>query len=167
MMSQLKNLFYQKSKLKRWRSRREIPTLTSRQGPEMKSALARMVARLKYLGMEVRRIHSDGAAEMLGTRRWCEERGIYRTFTSGSDWKANGRAEAEVGVIRRSINTLIRSSGEGEDLWPLMAKHVGERRGRQQLRALEGHWRLRKRQGVVRGPDPEMSLTSGGHVVEI
>ena len=141
--------------------------------------------------MEVRRVHSDGAAEMLGSRRWCEARGIYRTFTSGSDWKANGRAEAEVGVIRRCINTLIRSSGDGEELWPLMAKHVGERRGRLQLQALgfstprlmpwgrsvmvttkgwddfQGHWRLRKKKGLVRGPDPEMSLTSGGHLVEI
>ena len=150
-----------------------------------------MVVRLKYLGMEVRRVHSDAAAEMLGTRRWCEDRGIYRTFTSGSDWKANGRAEAEIGVIRRGINTLIRSSEEGEDLWPLMAKHIGERRGRMQLRALgvhytcstslgrkvmvttkgwddsQGHWRLRKKPGVIRGPDCEMSLTSGGHLVEV
>lgn len=110
---------------------------------------------------------------------------------SGSDWKANGRAEAEVGVIRRGINTLIRASEEGEDLWPLMAKHIGEHRGRLQLKALgfstpallpwgrkvmvttkgwddfQGHWRHRKKPGVVRGPDPEMSLTSGGHVVEI
>ena len=90
--------------------------------------------------MEVRRVHSDGAAEMRGTRRWCEARGIYRTFTSGSDWKA-GRAEAEVGVIRRGINTLMRASGDGEEMWPLMAKHVGERQGRLQLQALgkEGH----------------------------
>ena len=92
-----------------------VETLSSRQGLEVRSALARMVARLKYLGLDVRRVHSDGAAEMLGTRKWCEERGIYRTFTCGSDWKANGRAEAEVGVIRRAINTLIRSAGEGED----------------------------------------------------
>ena len=168
-----------------------VETLTSRQGVEVKSCLARMVARLKYLGLEVRRVHSDGAAEMLGTRKWCEDRGIYRTFTSGSDWKANERAEAEVGVIRRAINTLIRSSGDGEEYWPLMAKHVGERRGRQQLATLgmvtptlmpwgqrvmvttkgwddfQGHWRSRKKPGVVRGPDPEMSLTSGGHLVEM
>ena len=168
-----------------------VETLTSRQGADLKAALARMVARLKYLGMEVRRVHSDAAAEMLGTRRWCEDRGIYRTFTCGSDWKANGRAEAEIGVIRRGINALIRSSEEGEDLWPLMAKHIGERRGRMQLRALgfttpallpwgrkvmvttkgwddfQGHWRQRKKPGVVRGPDPEMSLTSGGHIVEV
>ena len=168
-----------------------VETLTSRNGTELKAGLARMIARLKYLGMEVRRVHSDGAGEMWGTRRWCEDRGIYRTFTSGSDWKGNGRAEAEVGVIRRSINTLIRASEDGEEKWPLMAKHVGERRGRLQLQALgfttpmllpwgrkvmvttkgwddfQGHWRLRKRQGVVRGPDHEMSLTSGGHIVEI
>ena len=168
-----------------------VETMTSRQGSELKAGLARMLARLKYLGMEVRRVHSDGAAAMLGSRRWCEARGIYRTFTSGSDWKANGRAEAEVGVIRRCINTLIRSSGDGEELWPLMAKHVGERRGRLQLQALgfstprlmpwgrsvmvttkgwddfQGHWRLRKKKGLLRGPDPEMSLTSGGHLVEI
>ena len=93
-----------------------VETLTSRQGGEVKACLPRMIARLKYLGLDVRRVHSDGAGEMLGTRRWCEERGLYRTFTSGSDWKANGRAEAEVGAIRRAINTLIKSSGEGRAL---------------------------------------------------
>ena len=168
-----------------------VETLTSRYAPELKAGLARMIARLKYLGMEVRRVHSDAAGEMRATKRWCEDRGIYRTFTSGSDFKANGRAEAEVGVIRRGINTLIRSAEEGEEFWPLMAKHIGEHRGRMQLRALgfstpallpwgrkvmvttkgwddfQGHWRLRKKPGIIRGPDPEMSLTSGGHVVEV
>lgn len=168
-----------------------VETLESRQVAEVKTCLARMVARLKYLGLDVRRVHSDAAGEMRGTKKWCQDRGLYRTFTCGSDWKANGRAEAEIGVIRRAINTLIRSSGDGEDYWPLMAKHVGERRGRQQLASLgfvtpqllpwgqrvmittkgwddfQGHWRARKKPGVVRGPDPDMSLTSGGHLVEV
>ena len=168
-----------------------VETLESRKVAEVKGCLARMIARLKYLGLEVRRVHSDAAGEMRGTKRWCVDRGLYRTFTCGSDWKANGRAEAEIGVVRRAINTLIRSSGDGEDYWPLMAKHVGERRGRQQLAALgfntpqllpwgqrvmvttkgwddfQGHWRARKKPGVVRGPDPDMSLTSGGHLVEV
>ena len=168
-----------------------VETLASRNAADVKACLARMIARLKYLGMDVRRVHSDAAGEMRSTRRWCEERGLYRTFTCGSDWKANGRAEAEIGVIRRAINTLIRSSGDGEDYWPLMAKHVGERRGRQQLALLgfdtpkllpwgqkvmvttkgwddfQGHWRSRKKPGIVRGPDPDMSLTSGGHLVEV
>lgn len=168
-----------------------VETLTTRHVSEVKSCLARMVARLKYLGLDVRRVHSDAAGEMRGTKKWCEDRGLYRTFTCGSDWKANGRAEAEIGVIRRAVNTLIRSADEGEDFWPLMAKHVGERRGRQQLAALgfstprlvpwgqrvmittkgwdefQGHWRARKKPGKVRGPDPDMSLTSGGHLVEV
>ena len=169
-----------------------VETLESRQVAEVKNCLARMVARLKYLGLDVRRVHSDAAGEMRGTKKWCQDRGLYRTFTCGSDWKANGRAEAEIGVIRRAVNTtLIRSSGDGEDYWPLMAKHVGERRGRQQLASLgfvtpqllpwgqrvmittkgwddfQGHWRARKKPGVVRGPDPDMSLTSGGHLVEV
>ena len=168
-----------------------VETLESRQVAEVKMCLARMIARLKYLGLDVRRVHSDAAGEMRGTKKWCQDRGLYRTFTCGSDWKANGRAEAEIGVIRRAINTLIRSSGDGEDYWPLMAKHVGERRGRQQLASLgfvtpqllpwgqrvmittkgwddfQGHWRARKKPGLVRGPDPDMSLTSGGHLVEV
>ena len=168
-----------------------VETLVSRKVAEVKVCLARMIARLKYLGLDVRRVHSDAAGEMRGTKRWCADRGLYRTFTCGSDWKANGRAEAEIGVIRRAINTLIRASGDGEDYWPLMAKQVGERRGRQQLAAMgfgtpqllpwgqrvmvttkgwddfQGHWRARKKPGVVRGPDPDMSLTSGGHLVEV
>ena len=78
-----------------------VETLASRNAADVKACLARMIARLKYLGMDVRRVHSDAAGEMRSTRRWCEERGLYRTFTCGSDWKANGRAEAEIGVIRR------------------------------------------------------------------
>ena len=168
-----------------------VETLASRQVAEVKACLARMIARLKYLGLDVRRVHSDAAGDMRGIKRWCHDRGLYKTFTCGSNWKANGRAEAKIGMIRRAINTLIRSSGEGEDYWPLMAKHVGERRGRQQLSALgfvtpqllpwgqqvmvttkgwddfQGHWRAPKKPGRVRGPDPDMSLTSGGHLVEV
>ena len=44
--------------------------------------------------------------------------------------------EAELGEIRRSINVLLKASGDGQEYWPLMAKHIGERRGRQQLNVL-------------------------------
>ena len=113
-----------------------VECLKSRHHTEVVSAMARMVARLKYLGLEVRRIHSDAAQEMLSTRKWCNDRSIYRTFTCGGDWKSNGRAEAEIGVIRRGINTLLKATGDDEKYWPLMARHIGERRGRMQLQAL-------------------------------
>lgn len=45
-----------------------VETLTARHVSEVKSCLARMVARLKYLGLDVRRVHSDAAGEMRGQR---------------------------------------------------------------------------------------------------
>ena len=169
-----------------------VECLKSRHHTEVVSGMARMVARLRYLGLDVRRIHSDADQEMLSTRRWCSDRSIYRTFTCGSDWKSNGKAEAEIGVIRRRVNVLMKpASGDAESYWPLMARHVAERRGRLQLKALgfvtpkllawctkvmvttkgwdnfQGHWRRRKKPGEVRGPDMNMSLTSGGHYVEV
>ena len=72
-----------------------------------------------------------------------------------------------------------------------MARHIGERRGRMQLAALgfetpkmlpygtqvmvktkswddfQGHWRARKKKGIVRGPDVSMSMTAGGYFVEV
>eukprot|EP00913_Durusdinium_trenchii_P018989 g17845.t1 len=128
-----------------------------------------------------------------GVSRWAQKVGILAVVCRLEEGirEANGRAEAEIGVVRRAVNTLIKASGDGEEYWPLMAKHVGERRGRQQLAVLglvtpkllpwgqrvmittkgwddfQGHWRARKKAGVVRGPDPDMSLTSGGHLVEV
>ena len=169
-----------------------VEPLASRQGHQLLGALARMVARLNYLNLPVRRVHSDRAGELASKamRRWCSHREILRTYTSGGDWKANGRAEGEVGLIRRGINVVLKATGLPEEQWPMIARHVGERRGRLQLEALgyvtaellsynrevmvktkswddfQGHWRARRRRGWVRGPDVSMSLTSGGHVVE-
>ena len=120
-------------------------------------------------------------------RRWAADRGMLRTFTEASDWKSNGRCESEVGMIRRSVNTLMKTSGSKMEDWPLLARHAGERRGRQQLTSMgyevapllpynqrvvvhtkswedfQGHWRERKKEAWVRGPGVSMSLTSSGH----
>ena len=85
------------------------------------------------------------------------------------------------------MNTLMKTSGSKMEDWPLLARHAGERRGRQQLTSMgcevapllpynqkvvvhtkswedfQGHWRERKKETWVRGPDISMSLTSGGH----
>ena len=53
-------------------------------------------------------------------------RDILTTMTSGSSFKSNGRVEAEMGFIKKSIRTLI-SAGALQD-WPLAARHLGERR---------------------------------------
>ena len=168
-----------------------LEVLPNRHAPALVEALSRMIAKLKYLGLEVRRVHSDAAGELRSTKKWCHSQGLYRTFTAGSDWMANGRAEAEIGMVRRGINVLMRLPDAEESQWPLMARHVAERRGRLQLKALgfatptllpwnsrvavstkgwdefQGHWRPRKRVGRVKGPDISMSMTSGGHYVQL
>ena len=46
-----------------------VETLVSRNVAEVKACLAKMIARLKYLGLDVRRVHSDAAGEMRGGAR--------------------------------------------------------------------------------------------------
>ena len=166
-----------------------LEILPDRRAASTINAVARMVAKLTYLGLPVRRLHSDRAAELTSAAltKWCSQRSILRTFTCGSDWRSNGRAENEIGIIRRGVNTLLRTTGASEEEWPLIARHIAERRGRQQLLSLgyksgkllpfnqlvmvttkkweefQQHWRARRKKAWVRGADASMSLTSNGH----
>eukprot|EP00438_Fugacium_kawagutii_P032909 Skav221774 [mRNA] locus=scaffold2426:73054:81328:- [translate_table: standard] len=112
--------------------------LPSRSTQEILPALARIYCRLRSLGLPVYRLHSDRAREFVASpiRRWCLDRGIIATLTPGSSWKSNGRAEAEVGVLKRGIRTLINADKCDLDYWPLAARHVAERRLRCQLQRL-------------------------------
>ena len=105
---------------------------------EALEAIAKMTTKLRYHGLPVRRLHSDRAGEFTSkkAKKWAMERLIMRTFTDGSSWKMNGRAEAEVGFIKRLTKTLLKGSGVEENLWPLAARHTGERRWRSQLEAM-------------------------------
>ena len=113
-----------------------------------------------------------------------------RTFTDGSSWKMNGRAEAEVGFIKRLTKTLLKGSGVEENLWPLAARHAGERRWRSQLEAMNypvkqlrafgskamaktkawNHrskdWEAAREAVTILGPDVTMSASSGGYFVQ-
>ena len=46
------------------------------------------------------------------------------------------QTEAEIGMIKRGVNMLLKASGDEERYWPQMARRIGERRGRLQLQAL-------------------------------
>ena len=54
-------------------------------------------------------------------------------MTPGSAFKTNGRAENEVGMIKKGVRTLISAGACPLDRWPLAVRHVGERRLRNQL----------------------------------
>ena len=115
-----------------------LEILPDRRAASTINAVARMVAKLTYLGLPVRRLRSDRAAELTSAAltKWCSQRSILRTFTCGSDWRSNGRAENEIGIIRCGVSTLLRTTGASEEEWPLIARHIAERRGRQQLLTL-------------------------------
>ena len=98
-------------------------------------AIAKIYARLRSLGCPVYRMHSDRAREFLArpVHQWCLDRGIVQTMTPGSAFKTNGRAENEVGMIKKGARTLISAGACPLDRWPLAVRHVGERRLRNQL----------------------------------
>ena len=78
-------------------------------------------------------------------------------------------------MIRRAVNTLMKTFGSKVEDSPLLARHVGERRGRQQLTSMgcynqkvvfhtkgwenfQGHWKERKKEAWVRGPEISISV---------
>ena len=101
-------------------------------------AIASMHARLRSLGLPVYRIHSDRARELCSeqVQAWALDRQIVSTLTPGSSYKANGRVEGEMNTIKKSMRTLITAGACPADRWPLVARHVGERRLRSQLHQL-------------------------------
>jgi len=114
-----------------------VETIESRHSQHVLPAIAKIYSRLRQLGLPVMRLHSDRAREFIAAplRRWAQHRDIVLTKTAGDDYKANGRCEAELGVTKRAIRTVISAGKYSINLWPLVAKHVGERRLRAQLRA--------------------------------
>ena len=98
-------------------------------------AIARIYARLRSLGCPVYRAHSDRAREFVSkqTRNWFLDRGIVQTMTPGSAYKANGRAESEINMVKKGVRTLISAGACPLERWPLAVRQVGERRLRHQL----------------------------------
>eukprot|EP00438_Fugacium_kawagutii_P007554 Skav217693 [mRNA] locus=scaffold1925:59391:64646:+ [translate_table: standard] len=115
-----------------------VEVVPSRAAQDVLPALARIYCRLRSLNLPLYRVHTDRAREFLAApiRRWLLDRGVISTLTPGSSWKSNGRAEAEIGVIKRGIRTLINAEKCTLTQWPLAARHVAERRLRDQLHRL-------------------------------
>ena len=170
-----------------------VELLPSRQKGHVLEAISKIYAKIRSLGLEVSRIHADRAREFTSraVQQWCYERGVVATYTTGSDWKANGRAENEVGVVKRHARVLMKVHGCDEVQWPLLIRHAGERRLRWQLnqvgfpvpalllfgtkvlvkqKSWNGRcaaWRWDRVEGRIVGPDPWSSLTSGGYCVQL
>ena len=166
-----------------------VETLENRSTSQFLEGVARFYARLRSLQLPVLRLHSDRAGEMISrpVQQWCLDRSIVQTATPADDWKANGRAEQEIGNIKRLTRILLKSAGIANDYWPLAARHAGERRLRKQLQQVgwvvpqllhfgarawvvkkrwkdrNDAWRDSREQVRILGPDRLMSMTSQGY----
>ena len=167
--------------------------IASRATGHVMAGLAKIYSKVRSLGLPVLRLHADRARELTSkaVQSWCHSRDIIATYTSGSDWKSNGRAEVEIGLVKRHAKVLMKAHDIEEDLWPILVRHASERRLRWQLQQVGypvpdllpfntkvyvkrkswnqryASWRWERSPGRVMGPDPWSSLTSGGYCVRL
>lgn len=144
--------------------------IPSRAVKDVLPALARIYARLRYLGLPLHRIHCDRACELTSA--------------------PVRRVENEVGAVKRAVRTLISAKLCPLESWPLALRHVGERRLRCQLQsigwpaapllkfgtkafALKKSWQDRccpwrdgRGEVVVMGPDRCSSFTTTNYYVQ-
>eukprot|EP00435_Cladocopium_sp_Y103_P063966 s1182_g25.t1 len=170
-----------------------VEVIPSRNTADVMDGIARIYSRIRSLGLPVLRLHADRAREFTSkaVQRWSTNRDIIPTFTTGSDWKQNGRAEGEINLIKRHTKILMCAHDISEDQWPLLVRHASERRLRYQLGCVGypvpallpfntkvyvkrkswnqryAAWRWERSPGHIMGPDPWSSLTSGGYCVQL
>ena len=169
-----------------------VEVLETRRTKHVLAALARIHCRLRSLGLPLLRLHSDRARELIAApvRRWTLDRGIVATMTSGDSYKSNGRAENEVNLTKKAIRAVLEPGEFSVQDWPLIARHIGERRLRHQLNQLGWptgpllrfgtkafavrkswknryeDWRQVRESIVVLGPDPHSSISSPSYYVK-
>ena len=107
--------------------RMAIP-LPSKNADDILRGVADLYLMLRSEGMYVRQIHSDLGREFKGQglAKWCMERGVLQTFTSGADPQGNGRAERAVQAMKIEVRKMLRSAEVGVEFWPLAVRHLNE-----------------------------------------
>ena len=80
-----------------------VEPVQSRSTTVVLNALSQLVIRMKSYGINVNRLHSDRAKELIGrqTAVWCAKNGLRHTFGGGDDPANNGHVEAEINQLKR------------------------------------------------------------------
>ena len=96
-----------------------VEVLENRGGPAVVEAIGRIAAKLDFLGLPVKRLHSDRAGEYQSRafHKWCHDRGILRTFNDGDNFKGNGRAENAIAQVKRGARTLLIAADASWSQW--------------------------------------------------
>ena len=115
-----------------------VEPLKTRRAAEVIAATQSMVAKLRWWGFEVTRLHSDRGRELVSTalRRWAVSHGLYKTLSSPDEPQANGRAEAAVGWVKRKARALLLAAGANANLWHGAALQAVEIRNRKIMREM-------------------------------
>ena len=115
-----------------------VELLNSRHVSEILVGLGKCIAKFNTMGIKINRLHSDRAKEFLSKKveRWCSEKLIRQTMTSGDDPASNGHVESEVNQLKRRTRLYLRVAGSAISDWPQAMRYCAEERMRQQLEKL-------------------------------
>ena len=110
----------------------EVPffvPLTDKSSQTVLQGLMRIHTEVKALGLPLVRLHSDRGREFINRKvtTWTLYHGIVQTSTSGDDWKANGRTENWVRLLKRSTRTLLAAHGALPSQWAFAMRHCAAR----------------------------------------
>lgn len=102
--------------------------LASKSASEVLAGTQELYGQLRRHGYPVARIHTDAGREFdnLPFRRWCQQRGISKTFSPPDEHQSNGRAEAMIASIKQRVRRLLHASNMATKWWPAAARHVTE-----------------------------------------
>ena len=103
--------------------------LTDKNSQTVLQGLMRIHTEVKALGLPLVRLHSDRGREFINRKvtAWTLYHGIVQTSTSGDDWKANGRTENWVRLLKRSTRTLLAAHGALPSQWAFAMRHCAAR----------------------------------------
>ena len=110
----------------------EIPFFVPLPDKSMKQVLCGLMSihtEVKALGLPLHRIHSDRGREFINHKvaAWALHHGVAQTSTSGDDWKANGRVENWVRLLKRSTRTLLVAHDAPPAQWAFAMRHCAAR----------------------------------------
>ena len=100
--------------------------LRRRTSSQVLATVQSMVLRMKSQGLQIQRVHSDGARELRTEplKRWMLQHGILSTYTEGQAPQQNGRAEAAVKWLKNEVRLLLSSTGLPRSCWATAGGHA-------------------------------------------